>query len=126
VAVAAGLATLRELRESAGPYERLERIGATAEGGLVEVLRETGVVGCVNRVGSMMTLFFGISSARNFRDVSRADTQMFAGFFRGMLEAGFYLPPSQFEAMFWSLAHDEGQARAFVDAARQVLREIAR
>jgi glutamate-1-semialdehyde 2,1-aminomutase len=126
VAVAAGLATLRELRGSAAPYERLERIGATAEGGLSEVLRETGVVGCINRVGSMMTLFFGISSARNFRDVSRADTQTFARFFRGMLEAGFYLPPSQFEAMFWSLAHDEGQVRAFVDAARQVLRKIAR
>jgi glutamate-1-semialdehyde 2,1-aminomutase len=126
VAVAAGLATLRELRGCAGPYERLERIAATAESGLLEGLRETGVVGCVNRVGSMMTLFFGVSSARNFHDVSRSDTQTFARFFRGMLDAGFYLPPSQFETMFWSLAHDEGQVRTFVDAARQVLREIAR
>jgi glutamate-1-semialdehyde 2,1-aminomutase len=126
VAVAAGLATLRALRGSADPYERLERVAATAESGLLDVLRETGVVGCLNRVGSMMTLFFGIPSARNFSEVSRADTQTFARFFRGMLEAGFYLPPSQFEAMFWSLAHDETEARAFVDAARHVLREIAR
>lgn len=125
MAVAAGLATLRTLRESADPYERLERMAAAAEGGLLDILKETSVVGCVNRVGSMMTLYLGINSARNFGEISRADTAAFARFFRGMLEAGFYLPPSQFEAMFWSLAHDEAEVRAFVDAARYVLRRLA-
>jgi glutamate-1-semialdehyde 2,1-aminomutase len=73
----------------------------------------------------MMTLFLGIDSARNFAEVSRADPAQFARFFRGMLEAGFYLPPSQFEAMFWSLAHDEADVTAFVAAARRVLQRIA-
>jgi glutamate-1-semialdehyde 2,1-aminomutase len=125
VSVAAGLATLGVLRNTPGAYEHLERLASDAEDGLRSALVETGVAGCVNRVGSMMTLFLGIPSARSFDEVSRADTTRFARFFRGMLEAGFYLPPSQFEAMFWSLAHDDADVAAFVAAARSVLRRIA-
>jgi glutamate-1-semialdehyde 2,1-aminomutase len=125
VSVAAGLATIRTLRDAQAPYDQLERLASVAEDGLRRALGETGVTGCVNRVGSMMTLFLGIDSARNFAEVSRADPAQFARFFRGMLEAGFYLPPSQFEAMFWSLAHDEADVTAFVAAARRVLQRIA-
>jgi glutamate-1-semialdehyde 2,1-aminomutase len=125
VSVAAGLATLRTLQDTPAAYEHLERLASAAEAGLHSALAETGVTGCVNRVGSMMTVFFGIATARNFAEVSRADTTRFARFFRGMLEAGFYLPPSQFEAMFWSLAHDDADVVAFVEAARRVLKRIA-
>ena len=124
MSVAAGLATLRILERTPDAYERLEWLGAKAETGLRSALTETGVVGCVNRVGSMMTLFLGIDRARNFAEASRADTTCFARFFRGMLAAGFYLPPAQFEAMFWSLAHTETDVDAFVAAAREVLHRI--
>jgi glutamate-1-semialdehyde 2,1-aminomutase len=125
VSVAAGLATLRTLQDTPAAYERLERLASAAEAGVRSAFAETGVTGCVNRVGSMMTVFLGIPSARTFAEVSRADTTRFARFFRGMLEAGFYLPPSQFEAMFWSLAHDEKDVAAFAAAARNVLERIA-
>jgi glutamate-1-semialdehyde 2,1-aminomutase len=125
VSVAAGLATLRTLRGIPDAYDRLEALGSEAEAGLCRALAATQTVGCVNRVGSMMTLFLGIPSARSFGEASRADTAAFARFFRGMLEEGFYLPPSQFEAMFWSLAHDAADVRAFVDAAGRVLGRLA-
>lgn len=125
VSVAAGLAAIRTLAKMPDAYERLDALGAEAEQGLREALAATRTEGCVNRVGSMMTLFFGIPSARTFAEVRRADTEAFARFFRGMLDEGFYLPPAQFEAMFWSLAHEENDVRAFLDAARRVLGRMA-
>jgi glutamate-1-semialdehyde 2,1-aminomutase len=125
VSVAAGLATLRALQAIPRAYDRLEEVGARAETGLRAALTQSGVTGCINRVGSMMTLFLGIPSARDFREVSNADTALFARFFRGMLAAGFYLPPSQFEAMFWSLAHDDADVTTFIDAAGTVLKRLS-
>jgi len=125
VSVAAGLAALQALRATPDAYDRLEQLGSEAELGLRDALATTRTTGCVNRVGSMMTLFLGIPSARSFAEVSRADTAAFARFFRGMLDEGFYLPPSQFEAMFWSLAHERADVQAFVAAAARVLRRLA-
>jgi glutamate-1-semialdehyde 2,1-aminomutase len=124
VSVAAGLATLRALQTIPRAYDRLEEVGARAESGLRTALARSRVTGCINRVGSMMTLFLGIPSARDFKEVSNADTTLFARFFHGMLAAGFYLPPSQFEAMFWSLAHDDADVAAFIDAAETVLKQL--
>jgi glutamate-1-semialdehyde 2,1-aminomutase len=121
VAVAAGLATLKGIREIAAPYDRLEELGALAEDGFGRALKAAGVRGCVQRVGSMLTLFFGIDEARDYPSVSRVDTDAFARFFRGMLAEGIYLPPSQFEAMFVSLAHDEADVDRLTVAARRVL-----
>jgi glutamate-1-semialdehyde 2,1-aminomutase len=125
VSVAAGLAALQALRATPDAYDRLEQLGSEAELGLRDALATTRTTGCVNRVGSMMTLFLGIPSARSFAEVSRADTAAFARFFRGMLDEGFYLPPSQFESMFWSLAHERADVQAFVPAAARVLRRLA-
>src|SRR5262245_58228730 len=125
LSVAAGLATLHALRTTRGAYDRLEQLGSEAEGGLRDALAASRTTGCVNRVGSMMTLFLGIPSARSFAEVCRADTAAFARFFWGMLEEGFYLPPSQFEAMFWSLAHERADVQAFTSAAGRVLRRLA-
>jgi glutamate-1-semialdehyde 2,1-aminomutase len=123
VSVAAGLATLEALRGE-GSYERLDRLGRLAEERLQGVLAATGVPGVVNRVGSMFTLFFGPTEVRSYADAVRSDTERFARYFRGMLEEGMYLPPSQFEAMFVSLAHDDEHVDQLAQAAERVLRRI--
>jgi len=123
VSVAAGLATLEALRGE-GSYERLDRLGCLAEERLRAVLAATGVSGVVNRVGSMFTLFFGPTEVRSYADAIGSDTERFASYFRGMLEEGMYLPPSQFEAMFVSLAHDDEHVELLAQAAERVLRRI--
>ncbi|TMA48497.1 MAG: glutamate-1-semialdehyde-2,1-aminomutase [Deltaproteobacteria bacterium] len=121
LAVAAGLATLNTLRQTPGAYDRLEQLGARAEEVLGQALAATRPPACVNRVGSMLTLFFGVERVRDYGDVRRADTAAFARFFHGMLAEGVYLPPSQFEAMFLSLAHTEADIDRLGRAARTVL-----
>jgi glutamate-1-semialdehyde 2,1-aminomutase len=120
VTMAAGRATLDLL--DAAAYERLEVLGARAEAGLAAALRESGVAGCVQRAGSMLTLFFGVEPPRNLSDVERVDRERFARFFFAMLERGFYLPPSPFEAWFLSLAHTDADVDALLAAAGEALR----
>ncbi len=122
MAVTAGLATLGTLEGTAEAYDRLESLGARAEAGLGEVLAATGVRGCVNRVGSMMTLFFGVDTVRDLPSATEADVGRFARYFKGMLAEGVYLPPSQFEALFVSLAHTEADIDHLIDASHRVLR----
>jgi glutamate-1-semialdehyde 2,1-aminomutase len=119
VAVAAGLATLERLVPAL--YERLERLGAMLEEGLAGALRAAGVPGCVQRVGSMITLFFREGPVRSWSDAAGADTKRFAAWHRGLLERGVYWPPSQFEAAFLSGAHTEADIARTVDAARAAL-----
>ena len=121
LSVTAGLSTLRALQRVPDAYDRLERLGARVEAGLREALAASGVRGCVNRVGSMLTLFLGVEAVCDFDSATRADTEMFGRFFRGMLVEGLYLPPSQFEAMFLSLAHTESDIDRLVGGARRVL-----
>jgi len=121
LSVAAGLATLTTLRETRGAYERLDQLAALAEEGLTEAIATSGLPGCVNRVGSMFTIFLGVGSVTDLASAKRADTTRFARFFRAMLEQGIYLPPSQFEAMFVSLAHTEADVARLVRAARSAL-----
>jgi glutamate-1-semialdehyde 2,1-aminomutase len=121
VSVAAGLATLSAVRDTAGAYDRLEHLGALAEGALGRAAAEAGVPACVNRVGSMLTLFLGVKEVHDHTGARGADTARFARFFRGMLEEGIYLPPSQFEALFVSLAHHEADIERLARAARKVL-----
>jgi glutamate-1-semialdehyde 2,1-aminomutase len=121
VSVAAGLATLRTLQSTPQAYERLESLGALAEEGLRAALANAGVRGRVNRVGSMLTLFFGVDSVANYADTQRADAACFGRFFRAMLDEGVYLPPSQFETMFVSLAHTEADVERLGQAARSAL-----
>jgi glutamate-1-semialdehyde 2,1-aminomutase len=120
LSVIAGIETLRVL-ESADSYEWLEASGARLETGLRDALARTACQGCVNRVGSLLTLFFGVDQVSNADDARRADTAKFAKFFRAMLDRGIYLPPSQFEAMFISLAHTEADIDATIIAANESL-----
>jgi glutamate-1-semialdehyde 2,1-aminomutase len=124
LAVAAGLATLEELRRS-GTYEKLEAAGARMEAGLNASLTRHGVRGCVNRAGSMWTLFFGVDQVQDAVEAQRCDRDRFARFFHGMLEQGFYLPPSAFEAAFLSLAHSEGDIDLTLQAADRAIGEAA-
>ena len=124
LAVAAGLQTLQLLAKP-GTYERLEELGARLEAGLREALTQTGVRGCINRVGSMWTVFFGVSGVRNAAGARAADVGLYARWFQGMLEHGVYLPPSQFEAAFISLAHSNDDIDVTVRAAGEVLRGLA-
>ncbi len=74
---------------------------------------------CSNRVGSMWTWFFTAGPVRDYGEAAQSDTGAFARFHRAMLERGVWLPPSQFEAAFLSMAHGEAEVRATVDAARE-------
>ncbi len=123
VTMAAGRETLALL--DAPAYARLEALGARAEDGLRRALVDTGTRGCVQRAGSMFTVFFGIDDARNLVAVEKVDRARFRAYFFAMLERGFYLPPSPFEACFISLAHGEREIDDFVRAAAESLRAAA-
>jgi glutamate-1-semialdehyde 2,1-aminomutase len=104
LAVAAGLTTLALLSRP-GIYKALESRGKTLQAGFEEVLRKYHKRATINRIGSMMTLFFGVERVRNAAEARKCDRELFARFFHGMLKRGIYMPPAPFEAAFLSLAH---------------------
>ncbi|HEV8320805.1 MAG TPA: glutamate-1-semialdehyde 2,1-aminomutase [Myxococcota bacterium] len=126
MAMRAGLATLELLGEP-GTFERLEALGARLEAGLRAAAGRAGVPVTVQRVGSMFTVFF-VSDAgrplRTFAEARTADTARFGRFFQAMLERGVYLPPSQLEAAFLSLAHSDDDVDQTVVAAEEAFRTI--
>jgi glutamate-1-semialdehyde 2,1-aminomutase len=105
LAVSAGLATLELLDEAA--YARLETLGARLEAGIRRAISNTSRPVCVQRVGSMITLFFHAGPVRSWNDAKQCDTQAFGRFHRALIGEGVYWPPAQFEAAFLSLGHDE-------------------
>jgi glutamate-1-semialdehyde 2,1-aminomutase len=120
IATAAGIATLTVLKEE-DPYPELERLAARLESGTAENLAKFGGSWAQNRVASMSTLFFGVERATTYGDVQGADTETFARYHAGMLAAGIYLAPSQFEATFVSTAHTEADIDTLLEAQRTVL-----
>ncbi len=118
LAVSAGLATLK-LTGRTGFYERLETKGQQLENGIREVLAERRICATVNRVGSMMTLFFGVDQVNNPDEARRCDREEFKRFFHRMLKYGIYLPPAPFEAMFISCAHSNADLTEFIRGFNQ-------
>ncbi|HEX6241275.1 MAG TPA: glutamate-1-semialdehyde 2,1-aminomutase [Polyangiales bacterium] len=106
VAVAAGRETLRKLT-APGTYERLEEIGARVEAAFRHAAKQAKVPLTVQRVGSMLTPFFSEQPIRSWDDAAKCDTARFGKLHNALLRQGVYWPPSQFEAGFVSLAHDE-------------------
>ena len=104
IGVAAGLATLSLLSRQ-GTYEALEARGRKLQDGFEDVLRKHHIPATINRIGSMMTIFFGVEKVRNAAEARKCDRKLFARFFHGMLKRGIYVPPAPFEAAFVSLAH---------------------
>jgi glutamate-1-semialdehyde 2,1-aminomutase len=124
LAMAAGIAHVRALKDS-DVYERLEANGAALEHGLTRALAESGVTARIARVGSMWTLFFARDPIVDLDSAKLSDAGAYARFFHAMLERGIYLPPSQFEAAFISLAHSKADIEQTVAAARESLDALA-
>jgi glutamate-1-semialdehyde 2,1-aminomutase len=140
LAMAAGIANLEELcgctRESAaknvprshershGQYKRLEQLGAQLEAGMKDAAKSAGVAVIFNRCGSMFCGYFTNEPVWNLADAMKADRERFKKFFHGMLDAGVYLAPSQFEAGFMSTAHGEADIELTVGAAAKVMKGL--
>jgi glutamate-1-semialdehyde 2,1-aminomutase len=123
LAMAAGIATLEELRDRP-PYSRLEQLGSRLADGLSQAAREAGLPHCLNRVGSMWTLFFTAGPVTDYDSAKTADTARFGRFFWAMMDRGIYLPCSQFEAAFLSAVHTEKHVETTLAAAREALAEV--
>jgi glutamate-1-semialdehyde 2,1-aminomutase len=122
LAMAAGVATIKHLRDHQKEiYPRLEKLSAKLVDGVLGVAKDSGVPLTANRAGSMFTWFFTGESVTTWNSASKADTKSFGRFFRGMLDHGVYLPPSQYEAAFLSAAHSEEDVQRTIAAAKQSL-----
>jgi glutamate-1-semialdehyde 2,1-aminomutase len=124
LAMAAGLATLRELQPP-GFYERLDALSAKLVESVARAAKSAGVSLWLNRVGSMRTPFFVDAPVTDYASARRSDTKLYARFFHAMLERGVYLAPSQFETVFISSAHTEREIADTVTAAEASFAEIA-
>jgi glutamate-1-semialdehyde 2,1-aminomutase len=122
IAMTAGLATIEALDEAA--YARLEALGAQLERGLRAALDATGVAAQLYRVGSMWTLFFTGRRVFDYATAKTANTKQFNTYFHACLERGVYLPPSQFEAAFISLAHTPDDIQRTVEVMHQALKAV--
>lgn len=121
LAMAAGIATLKELRKP-GQYAEIERRSALLGNGLTQAIQQSGAAAQLVRIGCMFTIFFTTQSVKNYADAKTSDTRRFAHFFWNMLRQGIYLPPSQFESCFVSLALDDAMLEETIRAARVALR----
>ncbi len=123
IAMAAGLTMIDELSKP-GVYERLEFAGARIEAGLLAAIEAAGLNATINRVGSVMTLFFTGEKVVDWATAEKSDTALFGRYFKGMLDRGFTIAPSQFEALFLSTAHTDAELDAFIAAATEVLASL--
>jgi glutamate-1-semialdehyde 2,1-aminomutase len=119
LAMAAGLATICHLRDNREIYGRMDRLAGSLVTMVAEAAKLAGVPITYNRVGSMFTWFFTEGPVKDWLSASKSNTEAFGRFHRAMLEAGVYLPPSQFEAAFLSAAHTDEDVRQTVAAARE-------
>ena len=124
VAMAAGLAMLQQLKENPGIYAGLEEAGRYLASGLRECDREMGLNHFITQWGSMLTYFFTEKKVQNFEDARSCDTGLFGAYFREMLKEGVYLPPSQFESLFFSVSLTRDLQDAFLEAHRKALRRV--
>jgi glutamate-1-semialdehyde 2,1-aminomutase len=125
LAMAAGIVMLKILKNNPSIYTEIERKAAKLENGLKENLRKTGNKGVINRVGSMMTLFFNdLDKIESFDDVMKSDKEKYAKYFRISLESGIYLAPSQFESSFISNAHTDEDIERTIEASYNALNKL--
>ena len=124
LATAAGTAALSFLKDNPQVYETLEERGRQLEDGTRKMIAEEGYPLHWTRVGSMASLFFTPDPVTDWHSAARSDREAFKCFFWGMLDRGFYLAPSPFEALFLSSAHTEADIDDTLDATREVLGEV--
>jgi len=124
IAMASGLATLQQLQQ-ADPYEQLEHLAAQLEQGFRKSAAAADVPVQVNRVGSMLTLFFNENPVTDLQTATASDTDRFARWFHAMLDRGVYLPCSQFEALFVSAAHTPELIEQTIAAASEAMQRLS-
>ena len=127
LAMAAGIATLRELKANPGLYRQLDDYATRLAAGLREAAARAGVPVSINHIGSMLTVFFQGApdgSVRDYAAAARSDTAAFAAWFQGLLSRGVYWAPSQFESIFISAAHGEAELSATLEAAAQAFEGV--
>jgi glutamate-1-semialdehyde 2,1-aminomutase len=125
LAMAAGIAMLTMIEESKDLYSEMERKAAKLEAGILKNMEITGVKGVINRVGSMMTLFFtSAKQVTNLDEAMTADTDLYARYFKLSLESGIYLAPSQFECLFISFAHTDEEIDKMIRANLEALKKL--
>lgn len=117
IVMSAGLATVKKLYENPSYYDHIEKIGSKLDKGVLEIAKKKGIGLVVNRQGGMMTLFFtDLKEVKCYDDVKTCDGERFKRYFLHMLNKGFNIPPSQFEAMFLSVKHTEEHIDKFLEA----------
>jgi len=116
----AGMVTLTLLQKQ-GLYKELERKADRLQQEFQRIFAAAEVPLHVNRVGSMMTLFFNSDDVNDWQSVYRSDKEVFAGLFHRMLDEGVSLPPAPFEAMFVSAVHNDADISAAIEAAEHAL-----
>ena len=125
LAMAAGKVMLKTLNENPDIYSELERKAAKLEKGLRDNLNKTGVSGIINRIGSMMTLFFTEEkNVKSFDQAMTSDTGCYARYFKKSLESGIYLAPSQFECLFVSDAHTDADIDCIIAASENAMKSL--
>jgi glutamate-1-semialdehyde 2,1-aminomutase len=125
LAMAAGCAMLKQLRDRKGEiYPRLEKLSGELVEGVAAAAKDAGVALCHNRVGSMFTWFFQQGPVTDWDSASKSNTEAFGKFFRAMLDAGVYLPPSQYEAAFLGATHTDEDIQRTVAAAKQAFAAV--
>jgi glutamate-1-semialdehyde 2,1-aminomutase len=123
VAMAAGIATLKQIRKP-GFYEKIDEKSDRLAKGFEKAAKQAGIKVSVDRVGSMLGLFFTDKKVNNFDEAKTSDLNMFSAYYKGMLENGIYLAPSQFEALFVSLAHTIEHIDRTIKAAEEVFSDL--
>ena len=123
IAMAAGIETLNLLREP-GIYQRVEERAACLAQGIREAAAETGIPIFLSRAGSMLTIFFTAQEVTDYGTACSSDLKLYAFYFNEMLKKGIYLPPSQFEAQFLSLAHGNEEIETTIAAVRQAFSKL--
>lgn len=122
LAMAAGLASLKIMNETNDFYQKLDEKAAKLEKGILENIQKTGTKAIINRVGSLMTLFFtDLKEINSFEDAIKSDTGKFAAYFKLAAENGIYLAPSQFECAFISAAHTDADIENTIKANYKAL-----
>ena len=122
LAMAAGIAVLRQLKANRKAfYKQLDEMAGKLVAGVMAAAKDAGVTMTANRVGSMFTFFFTGKQVTDWASASTCDTAKFGRFHGALLEAGVWLPPSQFEAAFLSVAHTQGDIDDTIAAASEAL-----
>jgi glutamate-1-semialdehyde 2,1-aminomutase len=124
LATTAGLAMLNLITDNPGVYAALEQRGSALKEALSSDLNSLGLNYTINQIGSMFTLFFTDKAVNNFSDAKTSDTALFGKYFKGMLDKGIYLPPSQYESWFLSAALGDSEYDHIISASKATLRSL--